>query len=179
MRVRPSTAALASVFCVSLLLWSSAGRAQDLGPGRGRLIERGPVDIQQLTRQAALIVQGTVAAKEPKWIGRVIYTQYDVVVRETVKGTPRSGVLVAVVGGAMGNVQLTVPGAPDLHVGDQLLFFGVPIAGESGFSPVGTFDGIVPISAGRGSAPATVAPRGKPEALEGFLQELRTLSSRP
>jgi len=175
---RPSTAALASLFCASLL-WSSAGFAQDLGGRTSRPIEGGPVDVAQLIQRADLIVHGFVTSKEARWIGRVIYTQYDVAVQETLKGEARNGVLVAVVGGALGNVRLTVPGTPDLRIGGQLVFFGVPLEGEVTFTPVGTFDGIVQIRPGNGSSVATVAPRGKPEELEAFLQEVRTLGRRP
>lgn len=111
MRLRPSTAALASVFCAGLLAWSSLGFAQDLGRGRGGLVESGAVDVDQLAQRSDLIVRGFIVGKEPKWVGRVIYTHYDVEVQETLKGVARNGVVVAVAGGALGNVQLTVPRA--------------------------------------------------------------------
>lgn len=179
MRVRLSTAVLASVFCAGVLVWSPTGSAQNLGRGRGQLIENGPVDVAQLAQRATLIIHGVVASEAPTWIGRVIYTQYEVLVQETLKGAPRNSVLVAVVGGGLGNVLLTVPGAPDLQMGDQLILFAVPLEGESSFTPVGTFSGIVRIRAGGSNSQATVAPRGNPEALEAFLQEIRTLSSQP
>ena len=175
---RPSTAALVGLFCGSVL-WHSSGFAQDLGRGARRPIERGPVDVAQITQRANLIVRGFVASKEARWIGRVIYTHYDVVVQETLKGEPRTSVLVAVAGGAMGNVALSVPGSPDLAIGEQLVFFGVPRDDRGTFTPVATFDGIVQIRVGSGPSVATVAPRGKPEELEAFLQEVRTLSRRP
>lgn len=168
-----------SLFCLGLLLWPSAGLSQNLGPGKGRAIEHGPVDVAQLTQRAAIIVRGIVSSPQPKWIGRVIYTEYRLQVQETLKGAPRSSVTVAVVGGALGNVRLAVPGAPELRDGDQLIFFGVPLEGESSFTPVGTFDGIVPIRPGNGNRQASVAPRGAPEELGGFLDEIRTLSRRP
>jgi hypothetical protein len=176
--VRPRTSALASLLCASLLMPTAAGFAQDLGRGRGRLIESGPVDVERLVQRAGLIVHGVVASKQPRWIGRVIYTQYELVVQETLKGDVRNSVLVSVAGGALGNVQLKVPGAPDLQIGDPLIFFGGPLEGGPSFTPVGTFDGIVPIRPGRGDAAATVSPRGTPETLTAFLQEVRALSSR-
>jgi hypothetical protein len=175
---RPSTAALAGLFCTTVL-WHSAGFAQDLGSRTRGPIERGHVDVTELTQRADLIVRGSVTSKEARWIGRVIYTHYDVVVQETLKGQPRTSVLVAVVGGAMGNVALSVPGTPDLAIGEQLVFFGVPRDDRVTFTPVATVDGIVPIRAGNRGSAASVAPRGKPEALEAFLQEVRTLSRRP
>jgi hypothetical protein len=150
--------------------------AQDLGRG-GRSIEAGPIDIARLTARAAVVVHGSITNRTTRWIGRVIYTQYDVAVQETLKGAARSTVTVAVPGGALGNVQLTVPGAPELEVGAELVFFGEPLQGETAFTPVGTFDGLVAIR--RTSGPATVAPRGRPEALDAFLEEVRTLGRRP
>ena len=169
------TTAWLGVLCASVL-WHASGSAQDLGRG-GRSIERGPVDVAQITRRADLIVRGFVTKKEPRWIGRVIYTHYDVTVQETLKGDARASVLVAVVGGAMGNVALSVPGAPDLAIGEPLVLFGVPLGDRVTFTPGATFDGLVPIRAGNGRM--AVAPRGRPEELEAFLQEVRTLSRRP
>jgi hypothetical protein len=175
----PRPAAVASLLCASLLVSGAAGSAQDLGRGRGQFIERGPADVDRLVRRADLIVHGVVAKKEPKWIGRVLYTQYDVAVQETLKGAERQNVLVSVVGGTMGNVQLRVPGAPSLEAGDQLVLFGQPLAGGEGFTPLGTFEGIVPVRLGRGAGAATASPRGQPEPLTAFLQEVRALTKRP
>jgi hypothetical protein len=163
------------MFCANLVIPGLASFAQDLGAGRGRLIESGPVDVERLVQRADLVIHGLVARKEPRWIGRVIYTQYELVVRETLKGTVRQSVVVSVPGGTLGNVQLRVPGAPDLQAGDQVVFFGGPLEGDASFKPVGTFDGIVPIRPGPSEAMATVSLRGKPETLTAFLQEVRAL----
>lgn len=173
--------ALLSLLCMGLLLWTPAAYSQNLGlnKGQGRAIENGPADIEALTRRAGLIVRAIVSSREPRWIGRVIYTHYDLQVQETLKGTPRSSVTMAVAGGALGNVRLAVPGAPELRAGDQLVLFGVPLEGQASFTPVGTFDGIVSIHPANGNARAFVTPRGKSEELEDFLQEIRTLSRRP
>ena len=160
---------VAAVCCASLL-GISGGFAQDLR-GNARSIERGPVDVAELTRRADLVVHGFVTAKSTAWIGRVIYTLYDVSVQETLKGGPRNRVVVAVVGGAKGNVRLTVPGAPMLEVGEQLVTFATTLQGTT-VTPLGTFDGLVRVNQGNGAA-ATVSPRGRPEALDGFLDEIR------
>jgi hypothetical protein len=135
--------------------------------------------VQQLVQRAGLVVHGSVVSKEPRWIGRVIYTHYELTVLETLKGPVRGSVIAAVVGGALGNVQLTVPGSPDLSIGDQLVFFGLPLNAVGVFTPVGMFDGIVPIRQPQGNSGPTVAPRGKPEDLAAFLGEVRALSKRP
>jgi hypothetical protein len=101
---------LAGSLCATVVC-SSAVVAQDLG-GRGRRpIERGPVDVALLTQRADLIVRGAVTNKQARWLGRVIYTHYDASVLETLKGAPRTSVVLAVIGEAIGNVALSVPGA--------------------------------------------------------------------
>ena len=166
---------VAAVCCASLLGISS-GFAQDLG-GTARPIEHGPIDVAQLTQRATLVVHGFVTNKTTTWIGRVIYTLYDVSVQETLKGVPRTSVVIAVAGGARGNVRLTVPGAPDLQNGEQLVVFAAPLQGAT-FTPIGTVDGVVPIRQGNGRSGATVAPRGRPESLDAFLQEVRAQGGR-
>ena len=175
--MKPCPAALAILLSATLVIAGTASFAQDLGRGRGRLIESGPVDVERLIERADLVVHGFVASKQPRWIGRVIYTQYELVVRETLKGPARENVLVSVAGGALGNVQLKVPGAPELQTGDQIVFFGGALEGGTSFTPVGTFDGIVPVRPGRSDAAETVSPRGRPEALTAFLQEIRALGN--
>ena len=159
---------VAAVCCASVLGISSSF-AQNL-PGGARPIQRGPVDVAELTRRADLVVHGLVTGRSTTWVGRVIYTLYDVSVLETLKGAPRTSVSVAVVGGARGNVRLTVPGAPDLQNGEQLVVFARTLQGAT-FTPVGTFDGVISVLPGNGGA--TVAPRGRPEPLDAFLQEVR------
>jgi hypothetical protein len=167
----------AAVCCVSLP-WTSAGFAQDLGRGRGaHSVEGGPVDLAQLTQRAALAGHGFVTAKRAAWIGRVIYTLYDVSVQETLKGAPRISVVVAVAGGALGNVRLMVPGAPDLQLGEEVVFFATTLQGTT-FTPVGTFDGIVPVRRGPAGSGRIVSPRGAPESLDAFLEEVRRLGGR-
>jgi hypothetical protein len=162
---------VAAVVCASLLGISS-GFAQDLR-GTARPIEHGPIDVAQLTQRAGLVVHGFVTSKSTAWIGRVIYTLYDVSVQETLKGPPRTSVVVAVAGGARGNVRLTVPGAPDLQNGEELVVFAAALQGAT-FTPIGTVDGVVRVHPGNGrGSSATVAPRGRPEPLEDFLQEVR------
>lgn len=177
--MRPPAILLVSLVCAGLTISSASVLAQDLGGARPRLIEGGQVDVDQLVQRAGLIVHGSIVSKEPRWIGRVIYTHYELLVRDTLKGPVRSSVLAAVPGGAIGNVQLMVPGAPDLAVGDQLVFFGLPINAGGVFTPVGTFDGIVPVRQPQGNSAPTVSPRGKPENLAAFLEDVRVLSKQP
>ena len=160
---------VAAVCCASLLGISSSF-AQDLR-GNPRHIEGGPINVADLTGRADLIVHGFVTAKSTAWVGRVIYTLYNVSVQETLKGAPRTSVVVAVAGGARGNVRLTVPGAPNLEIGEQLVAFVTTLQGAT-FTPLGKFDGLIRVQQATGAG-ATVAPRGKPESLDAFLDEIR------
>ena len=177
--MRPPAIVLVSLVCAGLTISNVSVLAQDLSGGRARLIEGNQVDVNQLVQRAGLIVHGSVVSKESRWLGRVIYTHYELLVRDTLKGPVRSSVLAAVPGGAIGNVQLMVPGAPDLAVGDQLVFFGLPLNAGGVFTPVGTFDGIVPVRQPQGNSAPTVSPRGKPENLAAFLEDVRVLSKQP
>jgi hypothetical protein len=165
-----------AVVCCANLLGVSSSFAQDLRGG-ARPIEHGPVDVAQLTQRASLVVHGSVTGKTTAWIGRVIYTLYDVSVQETLKGPPRASVVVAIAGGARGNVRLTVPGAPDLQAGERLVVFATTLQGPT-FTPLGTFDGVVRVREGNGGSGATVAPRGRPESLDAFLEEVRAQGGR-
>lgn len=168
----PRLSVAVATLCCASLLWISSAFAQDLGGRSNRPIEGGPINVAQLTQRADLVVHGFVTGRQTAWIGRVIYTLYDVSVQDTVKGSPRSSVVVAVAGGARGNVRLRVPGAPDLQPGEQAVFFVTPLQGST-LTPVGTFDGVVRVRQGSGRAGATVAPRGRPESLDAFLDEVR------
>ena len=77
----------------------------------------------------------------------------------------------------------SVPSSKALGV-HLLVVLGVSVSvaalvGDAGFTPVGTFDGIVPVRPGRGNAGATASPRGQPQAITAFLEEVRALTKRP
>jgi hypothetical protein len=136
------------------------------------------VDVDALTQRAHAIARGIVSKGQVKWIGRTIYTEYDLNVQETLKGPARNHLTVALQGGTIGNVELVIPGRPQLADGDEIVFFGERFDSGSSFTPVGTFDGIVAVSHGRGKG-TTVALRGKPEDLDAFLDEVRGLGRKP
>ena len=160
---------------VLALLAVSPAFGQDLSsPSPGRRFEGGgPVDVDQLAQRSTLIVHGTVSSSEAKWVGRVIYTHYDLAVQQTIRGSAQSEIVMAVPGGALGNVQLAIPGAPSISVGDELVLFGESLQGQSIFTPVGIFAGVVPVSTESDSGKRTVSPRGVTEDLNAFLDGLR------
>jgi hypothetical protein len=127
-----------------------------------------------LTSKANVIVRGIVSATETKWVGRTIYTEYTLQVQETLKGDARTTLTAAVLGGSMGNVELVIPGVPKLETGNEVVFFGESFDSQESFKPVGIFDGIVHVTQAAGIG-AAVAPRGTPESLADFLDEVRGL----
>ena len=161
---------------VLALLAVSPALGQDLSPGsRPQGFERAAFDLDRFAEQSDVIVRGIVSSKEPKWVGRVLYTHYDLVVQETIHGQAQSSITVAVLGGAVGNIQLAVPHTPNLNVGDEIIFFGQSFEGQPSFKPVALGAGVVSVTPGSGGSGApTVAPRGKSESLENFLDEVRS-----
>jgi hypothetical protein len=171
---------LLSLTAVAALSVGHPIAAQDL-PTNPRLArgEAGrPVDVKRLTENSSLIVRGRLTRGATKLVGNTIYTFYGLDVHETVKGSPRKSVSVAILGGALGNVQLDVPGAPAFQSGDEIVFFGQRFAGEpSAFRATGEFAGLIPILSSPGKRPV-VLPRGRPEGVDEFVEEIRALTRR-
>jgi len=150
-------------------------RGQDL-PGQIGLqaFERAPFDLDRFTQQSDVIVHGIVSSKEAKWMDKTLYTYYELVVRETIQGTAQSSVTVAVLGGTLGNVGLAIPDAPDLRVGDEIVFFGKSFEGQRSFKPVGLGAGVIRTTPGSDGQTRFVTTRGRAEGLDGFLDQVRS-----
>ncbi len=92
---------------LSLLAASTAALGQDLSAGsRPRGFERVPFDLDRFAEQSDVIVRGIVSSKQSKWVDRVIYTHYDLVVQETIHGEAQSSLTVAVPGGQSATLAL-------------------------------------------------------------------------
>jgi hypothetical protein len=180
MRVTPQVSRLISVFrtlsLAALILAVRPAMGQELQRAPQR--ERTAADLGQLTRQSALIVHGAVSSREVKWVGRVLYTFYTLSVWETLQGDARSNVVVAVPGGTLGNVQLSVPDAPRIADGDEVVVFGERFQNQSAFAPVGRFDGLITTRQGPDDTKFAVPGIGKPERLDEFLKRVRSLTER-
>ncbi len=148
---------------LALLAGSGPAAAQDLKSTVGELpqIEKGAApDVRSLAADSSVIVRGRVIKGEPRWVGRVIYTFYDVAVEETIKGLPHKTVSVAVPGGALGKVQLIVPQAPKLANGEGLVFFGRKFKVDgSAYQPTGALAGLIPVAEHAGKAATVDAAR--------------------
>jgi hypothetical protein len=144
-----------------------------------RHIEGSAIDLSTVIQKASLIVRGRVTKSETRWVGRTIFTFHELNVSETVKGARNRRVTVAVAGGSIGNVQTTWPGSPNIVAGDELVFFGVLAPDNQSYSAVGLFDGLVKVHEQSNSGQLYVQPRGQPEPVEGFLNEVRSIHSFP
>lgn len=150
-------------------------RGQDLTGGTEMQgLERVPFDLDRFTQQSDVIVHGIVSSKEARWVDQTLYTHYELVVRETIHGTARGSITVAVLGGTLGNIALAVPDAPNLNVGDEIVFFGQSFKGHPSFKPTGLGAGVVRVAPGSDGQARFVTPRGKAEGLDGFLDAVRS-----
>jgi hypothetical protein len=96
------------------ILWLPAGATAVLG-----------VDLDQLTRQSAVVVHGTVKSKESRWSGdgRRILTDVQIDVRESFKGSPARTVTVQQPGGVVGDIGQRVDGLASFDVGEEVVVF--------------------------------------------------------
>jgi hypothetical protein len=82
-------------------------------------------DVPELSRRADAVLRGTVVRKESRWSGdrRRIFTEVEIRVAETMKGTPRKTVLVRQPGGVVGKVGQRVDGVASFQQGEEVVVF--------------------------------------------------------
>ena len=144
----------------------------------GQFIEGGVLDVDRATDESEAIVRGTLASERTDWVGRKIYTFYDLVASETVKGEAQTTITVAVPGGAKGKVATIWTGAPRLKTGDELVFFGKRFGQHPAFVAYGLFSGLVQVRTDPSSGKRVVNARGRTEDVEDFLQHVRSRRGR-
>ncbi len=81
------------------------------------------LSLDEMIAQSTAIVRGKVSGAYAAARGPLIYTYYAIQVSETLKGASQTSMTVAVPGGTANNLRQTVPGAPELHAGDEYVFF--------------------------------------------------------
>lgn len=149
--------------------------AQDLSSSSRRFEGGGTLDVPAMASKAHVIARGVISGAQAKWVNRTLFTEYTLQVQEALKGPAQSTLTMSVMGGSLGSVELVIPGAPQqLETGAEVVFFGERFDAGQGFKPVGLFDGVVQVKQAAGIG-ASVAPRGKPESLADFLDEVRGL----
>ena len=83
---------------------------------------------RELGRESSLVVRGRVAAVRSFWneTRTKVFTETTVIVDETYKGARASSVSVRQLGGVVGNVRVTVDGAPMWRQDEEVLLFLEP-----------------------------------------------------
>lgn len=159
-----------------------------------------PTSLLQLIRASTLIVDGSVSGalpvintnKDPNARPR-LETHSIVAVNSVMSGTvPNSSakILIAQIGGHLGNWDLSVEGDPLLSVGERYVFFLIPdtrkeVPNDSGmprFAITGVWSGKVKLINGRASfsaIPGSQLSSYNNLSADSFLQTLRTTISRP
>jgi len=92
------------------------------------------MDLKEITTQADVIVLGTVESVESGWSddGRIIVTRATVTVERSLKGGPRTRVVVETPGGRVGDLAMVATGAPVFHAGERLVLFLEPAGATAG-----------------------------------------------
>ena len=159
-----------AVALVAVFLVQGAASAQPAdrpteGRGKGRPIESVGLNLDQAVAESDMIVRGTLSAVRADWVDRKIFTFYDLLVSETIKGDARNQITIAVPGGSKGIVASTWAGAPKFSTGEEVVFFGSQFGPGSSFLTYGLFAGLVKVKTDPSSGQSIVDTRGRPEDL--------------
>ena len=103
-----------------------------------------PLTLDTLTRRAAVIVEGTVVAKESSWNdeGTQIHTTITLEVIECLKGEVTTDTLeVRYLGGTVGDITLAIIGQPGFVPDEQVVLFLVPSFSRRDIPFVGGHEG--------------------------------------
>jgi hypothetical protein len=84
-------------------------------------------DIDSLISQSDYVVRAVVKSATAEWREhagrRYIGTRVELEIREVVKGTPPSPLVLDLIGGRIGEDELAIQGMPKFHVGDENVLF--------------------------------------------------------
>jgi hypothetical protein len=82
-------------------------------------------DVPELSRRADAVLRGTVVRTESRWSGdrRRIFTEVEIRVAETIKGSPGKTVVVRQPGGVVGKVAQRVDGVASFRQGEEVVVF--------------------------------------------------------
>jgi hypothetical protein len=92
-----------------------------LAPAWGATLEL--LSLNDLISKSTTIVQAQVAASSASYTGTMIYTHYKINVLAQWKGSAQSAIDVMVPGGTAKGIRETIPGVPQLIVGQQYVLF--------------------------------------------------------
>ena len=123
--------------------------ALSLIPLRGLATTVVAPDFDSLVAQADYVVRGVVTAINAEWRndahGQHIFTKVRFEVREVIKGTPPSPLVLEMLGGRIGKYQMVVQGTPNFIVGEESVLF-VHGNGRQFFPLVAIMYGMYPIT---------------------------------
>lgn len=135
-----------------------------LGLAWSTTLER--LSLDDMIGKSTAIVRGKVSGSYAIAQGRLIYTYYAIQVSETLKGTARNSIAVAVPGGTANNLRQIIPGAPELHTGDEFVFF--LWTGKSGVTQViGLTQGLFKLSPSQSGDPVATRSASSELMLDG------------
>lgn len=101
--------------------------------------------MSEMISKSTAIVRATVAGSSVARSGPVIYTHYQLNVVESYKGPAETTVDLALPGGVSGGIQQNFGGVPQLHAGEEYVFF--LYTGRSGLTQViGLTQGLFAVS---------------------------------
>jgi hypothetical protein len=131
------------------------------------------LDLPELVEESDLIVVASATKQSSRYVNKLIVTDVSLAVSATLKGTTKPGepVVVTHLGGAVGDVGLSVPGAASFKLGEKVVVFlrRVP-SGE--WNVTGMSQGIMKIS-GQEVMPSAAGAELMQRDQEGRLVELK------
>jgi hypothetical protein len=120
-------AVIVRVNCSRICSWVVLALALSLLPIPGHATTVVAPDFDTLVSQADYVVRAVVNSKTSEWRtdthGRHIITKVKLDVREIIKGTPPSPLVLTVLGGRIGSDEMVVDGAPSFIVGEEEILF--------------------------------------------------------
>jgi hypothetical protein len=123
------------------------------------------LELDELVAQSTHIVVGRVSEQQSRWDQRRrIVTDVAMRVEDVMKGSHRAGemVIVTVLGGAVGEIGLHVPGEPTFNDGERVLLFArESVDGTGALRPVGMSQGVMRLNRPRDGGSTMVVPGGE------------------
>ncbi len=159
-----------------------------LSPVYGTLVPR--LSFEELVGKSAVVVHGSVAAVRVAWDAEHenIWTHYQIVLDEALKGSPGRTVEIREPGGELDGIRMEIVGTPRYELGEEVVVFAAPtpaglrtcgwgqgrfvVAGEPGQRRVRNDLGNIRLTARIPTARQRTAVT-RDEALDAFKQRIR------
>ena len=116
-RNAPASCVTSLAFAIGLALAAPAGRATTVEPPEFSQLVNGSDCIVRA------VVKNVTSVKKARARGVKIFTEVELEVVEVIAGQPPAKLTLEMLGGRVGQEELTVEGAPQFHVGDEDILF--------------------------------------------------------